>query len=69
MWQCENTLDKICFIVALIGMFAGMIACSYGVYRLLGLINAPDSVQLISCIITAPLVGYCFNRFETIVKR
>lgn len=67
--NCNGIMDKICLVVALIGMVAGMLACSYTVYTLLKLINAPDSIQVLSAMFTMPLVGYCFNRFETIIHR
>jgi len=62
-------MDKICFIVAIIGVFAGMIGCGYAMSQLLRAIGLPSSVQLISCMITLIFVGYRFNRFETIIKR
>jgi hypothetical protein len=68
-WGCENTGDKICVVVAIIGMFAGMFACGYGMYKLLEIFNVPNTIRLLTFIATAPFVGYCFNRFETIVRR
>jgi hypothetical protein len=67
--EYENNFDKVCYAVARIAMNAGMIACGYGVYKLLGLLNAPEAIQVLSIIPVMAAVGYCFGRYETIVKR
>jgi hypothetical protein len=69
MWNCENTMDKICFVVAIIGMVAGMFACGYIFSMLLKCIGASVTIQVLSGMVVTIFVGYSCNRFETIIKR